>query len=329
MPPTSLSFQKFDYCDTDIYIPENTIFYRGVPKHINKNNTNSIIRDLPLYIAPEYIAKHYGPKVIPITNKRPLRLIDVRRLKNHLRLILTTRNSKTSLQSLFYLTIAFGLCSYKKQVELMEDFLKNNKTNISTEAQNDIQQRLAAMKSYNLSQSPLNPFEPEGVRIAETYIDGHVMLILRELYSGIYDGYIAPRLVSPFHTNNVTHEEIVIFNPIESDMTIYTYKTPPIQTLDIQILLGQQLQSFTLSYKHMYHRKIFMKGGTSQIKEQDRNAFFDDIQNTRLIQKGIKSAESFAKQYKHPPQRLKPIFNIGLTIEPIIPEPSHIHWGDC
>jgi hypothetical protein len=67
------TFREFDYTDKYIYILKNTIFYRGVPDNINKTD---IIRDKPIYLAPENIAKMYG-KVYKIGCIETLRLLDI------------------------------------------------------------------------------------------------------------------------------------------------------------------------------------------------------------------------------------------------------------
>jgi hypothetical protein len=211
----------------------------------------------------------------------------------------------------------------------VEEFAKDNKNITTKDAQKDIKQRLQAMKSFDLTGSPLNPFEQEGVRLAETYIDGHVMLILRELYAGIYDGYIAPRLFSPFHSNNVTHEEIVIFNPIESNMTLYKPPKPP-KLLHLQDMLLKNSQLFTLSYKQMYDRKMFMNGGQHHLQShphpQDRNVFFDSINNNHIIKKAEKAAQRFAQRYT---KNIHKPFNLGITKQPVIPQPKFLSCYDC
>jgi len=68
--------------------------------------------------------------------------------------------------------------------------------------------------------------EQMGVRIAETTNDTFTMGFLQELFKGVFDGFISPRLYSPFHTekHNSMSPEIIIFNPMASEikeMTTY------------------------------------------------------------------------------------------------------------
>ena len=206
---STYDFKNFSYCDVDIIIPEDTYFCRGIDV-----STTEIIRDMPIYIGPEYVAKEYG-KVYYLKAKTDLKLIDIRKLMHLMKLIIASRKSNNAdiKKSIYYITMAFGLCSYDKQIKLLEEFSEYIKTySNSKEAVDYFNYCLTNMKSIDPS-TKLNPFEPEGVRVAETYIDGFVITILKELFNGIYDGFIAPKLISPFHKDNKTHEEIVLFDP--------------------------------------------------------------------------------------------------------------------
>lgn len=280
-------FDKFDYTDHDIIIPKNTIFYRGIDHPVTE-----VLRDAPLYVASHEIAKHYGKHVYEIKTNRELKLIDFRKLKNLIRLIITSRTScdKDCMQCIFYLTIAFGLCSYAKQVELLEKYLDYAK-DLAVDAQQIqvVKARIDQMKSINLDKTPLNPFEPEGVRVAETYIDGHVVVIIKEMFKDIYDGFISPRLFSPFHEGNVTHEEIVIFNP--KDCMELNQTKEKITIANISDLLNLFSSKVSIKYKTFFNRTIIMRGGASH---QDKNTFFDDPQR---VNQALSIAKTFTKSY--------------------------------
>ena len=78
------------------------------------------------------------------------------------------------------MTMAFGLCSYQTQIKLLKMF--------SNAALSLFNKRITNMESIDPS-NILHPIEPEGVRVAETYIDGYVMLLLKTLFGNIYDGH--------------------------------------------------------------------------------------------------------------------------------------------
>ena len=307
---TTYKFAKFNYVDQDIIFPEDIVLYRG---YVSITETKSdIIRNYPIYLGPEYIAEHYGD-VYKITANKPLKLIDIRKLKNILRMVILSRTSNDGsiLQSIRYLTIAFGLCSYVGQVKLLEEYVASvSKLAIDATLLNDIKAKIQQMKQIYPTDI-LNPLEPEGVRIAETTIDGKVMLILKELFSGIYDGFISPKLWSPFHTDNYSHEEIVIFDPIKSKLDIYDATAKP-KTLELETVLNHNYKSYNIK-DAKYPLKIYSKFKDGGASSQDRNKFYDDM-NAHDLKEAIKEAKFFkqnvnieAIKYKKPHLRLFPI----------------------
>jgi len=148
------------------------------------------------------------------------------------------------------------------------------------------------------------------------------MLILKELFSGIYDGFIAPKIWSPFHTDNYSHEEIVIFDPIKSKLDLYedtlalgSATTKP-KLLEIETVLNHNYKSYNIK-DAKYPLKIYSKfkdgGSSSRSRSPDRNKFYDDM-NTHDLKEAIKEAKFFkqnvnieAIKYKKPYLRLFPI----------------------
>jgi hypothetical protein len=58
--------------------------------------------------------------------------------------------------------------------------------------------------------------------LPKTTNDTYTMGFLQELFKGIFDGFISPRLYSPFHTEkpkSMMSPEIIIFNPIDAGIT--------------------------------------------------------------------------------------------------------------
>ena len=70
----------------------------------------------------------------------------------------------------------------------------------------------------------LNLYEFDGCRICIKDIDDKVFLFIKELFHLECDGFIAPRLFSPFHMD-YTSEELVIFD--------YEYRVLPYFTTDL------------------------------------------------------------------------------------------------
>ena len=86
------------------------------------------------------------------------------------------------------MTMAFGLCSYQTQIKLLKMFSNDIQGLGNKAALSLFNKRITNMESIDPS-NILHPIEPEGVRVAETYIDGYVMLLLKTLFGNIYDGH--------------------------------------------------------------------------------------------------------------------------------------------
>lgn len=294
---STYTFENFEYVDGDIVIPANTIFYRGLPK-----NTKDYLRDQPLYISSLNIAKHYG-EVHEYKTQKSLTIIDFRKLRNLVNMIISSRSSNTGeiLQVIRYLTIAFGLGSYYNQVNMLEQYVKDVELLVIDKNElNKVRSNIESMKreSSNIQQI-LNPFDPQGVRVAETYIDGKVMLFLREIFDGIYDGFIAPRLYSPFHTNNNTHEEIIIFNPIKSQIQHNGLVKTDVRTIN----LSDELRKYKVKiFKTKdFYRKIYETGGTIS-KPYKTGGAFDIIDHDKFYddEKEVKKSKRQARKFiKH------------------------------
>ena len=98
---STYDFKNFSYCDVDIIIPEDTYFCRGIDV-----STTEIIRDMPIYIGPEYVAKEYG-KVYYLKAKMDLKLIDIRKLMHLMKLIIASRKSNNAdiKKSIYYIIL--------------------------------------------------------------------------------------------------------------------------------------------------------------------------------------------------------------------------------
>jgi hypothetical protein len=316
---TTIKFDKFSYTEDDIIIPKNYVFYRGVSKDIQVEN---ILRDVPLYVASKDIAKHYGEKVLAIKVTKPLKLMDFRKLKNQIRMLLATRPLNINdavYNSIYYLTLSFGLCSYWGQITLLELFLQKNGNDMPKSALDDVMDRIQAMKMAPVRDT-LHPLEPEGVRVGETFIDAHTMLILSEIYNDKYDGFISPKMYSPFHVGGMSHEEIVIFNPkkvglevlpVASGLNIKKYK--------LDDVLNISHKQFVLSYKNVLSLKVFQNGGDGGMLS-DKNDFFEKPCYEKAFKKACEEAKEFGRFFRiSKGRKIKAQVNLGIKGEPVIP----------
>ena len=120
-----------------------------------------------------------------------------------------------SLQYLASIMLSFGLCSLEHQIKLT----KMRYSGLNKTSNKEIKASIDALEQYYKRDSII---EQTGVRIAETTNDTYTMGFLQELFKGVFDGFISPRLYSPFHTEkpkSMMNPEIILFNPKESGIT--------------------------------------------------------------------------------------------------------------
>jgi hypothetical protein len=114
-----------------------------------------------------------------------------------------------------------------------------NKTSIASKECKEIEKSIRALEEYYKAD---NIIEQTGVRIAETTNDTYTMGFLQELFKDVFDGFISPRLYSPFHTEkakSMMSPEIILFNPKASgiiDLSSYP-KLSNIKVISISDLL--------------------------------------------------------------------------------------------
>jgi hypothetical protein len=150
---------------------------------------------------------------------RPLRFYDLRFLKAMLRDIFPQRksNSRDVIESCNTLALAYGTCSLRRQLELFA-------MRYPQEADGEPEKSMLKFRDFIEVQptlSGVDPVEAQGIRIAETTNDAEAVLLLREMFGNTIDGYIVPRLYSPYHTekkNCMMTSEVLTFNPVASDI---------------------------------------------------------------------------------------------------------------
>jgi hypothetical protein len=105
------------------------------------------------------------------------------------------------------------------------------------------------------------------------------------MFKDVCDGYIAPKIKSPYHINNEAHEEIVIFDPIDKLKLIDDIILNPkpisinIYKLDRSVIITPKLNIF-----------ISKTGGNKHCKYIDKNKI---LNNKKLY----KEANIYAKKY--------------------------------
>lgn len=125
-------------------------------------------------------------------------------------------------------------------------------------------------------------------------------MILREIFGGICDGCIAPRMFSPFHPNNVMHEEIVIFDPKKSLVVYNSHNSANSPGTLPTHHISTQLRGTTVELSHHdLSRRVVLapmqEGGCDSLHAVDRNAWYDDPKN---VAEGKRLARAFKRSIK-------------------------------
>ena len=224
--PTKINFEYFNaVIGETIILPSNTIIYKSY------NINYEPISERPSFFGNKDNALKYlkENRVLGtfVTNKT-LKLIDIRYLKMILQELFVNRNNneETTLEYIYTLTLSLGICSLEKQIELFKKRYSGiKKTNKSYQL---IQNKIIALENFYKTYKDsndlifLNPVELGGVRIGETENDHIMSIILKKLFSDYFDGFIAPNIFSPFYynSNNYLPCEILLFNPVKSDIKL-------------------------------------------------------------------------------------------------------------
>lgn len=292
------TFDNFDYTDGYIYLLPNTILFRAVPDNVTSEN---VIQDKPIYTGPKNIAKLYGQNIYKLLTIDSMRLLDIRKMTSILSIVLNSitpdninpTESNEMHIDVMRIMIAFGLTIYPHQIQLFEQYINIMKVNPIT--QKKMNEKIDHMKKFKFNRVPHNPIIPTGVRIGEIKTDGFVMLILKELFKDICDGYIAPKLVSPFHPGNSAHEEIVIFDPKhkivvleDEDITVNEY---PIEN---KINSSKNNTLVSIKYKNFISTRMNMNlSGGGDL--EDKNVFYTDKKYKKLVKEATTRAKKFVK----------------------------------
>jgi len=227
-----------------IKLPKNTMLWRCYDTNF------ATIQDRPTFYGRRETAKLYSKdddeekNCSIFTNRKQLKLIDIRYMRVILKEIFHNRlNTKDTIDHIKNTSFALGLISFKLQIEFFNDYIDiemiKNKTNKTDEEINFLKgynNMIYYFDHYNkleLNEKPniLDLFEFNDIRIGFTPIDVKVVILLKEIFKNYCDGFIAPKMFSPFHMNYI-NEEILIFDPInkiiKTDIPFNDFENMPI-----------------------------------------------------------------------------------------------------
>lgn len=303
-------YNDFDFVDSYVRLPAGTVVYRGVPESVRDDQ---VVRDRPIYLGPKTIAKHYG-RVCALATTRELRLLDVRKMAGLLRYVMseTLVADGDALTCLAYLSMAYGVVSYARQVSLLESYYASVRHKIADPRMHAVvDKRLDAMKKHSFAGTPHNQIEPQGVRTGDANINGYCVAALGELFGRLCDGYVAPRLRSPYQEEGFVHEEIVVFDPVGKMRLARNDDVQPEEEH-----LSRLFEGVSVPVERGRIRVQVSRGGGKRRAggyREDPNAFFDDEDNR-------KDAERLARAFrKHFASKVSFDFDerVSVCIDPL------------
>ena len=257
-----------------IILPTDTLMYRGY------DMTFPSISSYPGYFGMEETAKGYssihGRRLGAFVTTHELRLYDLRYLMTLLPILFSGRrsNEKDLIDVIMSTTLAFGLCSFHQQINLLHK--RYPSLNDPIAAMERFQKdHLTKIKTMSIL---FNPAEPQGVRMAETTNDAEVLTFLKELLRGHVDGYIAPELISPFHEEKggVMSAEIVIFDPIASGVVELPSVPINVSSTPITDIVIPDCNMIDFAFRNMSIRIASATGG-GKPSDDNRDKFFNDV----------------------------------------------------
>jgi hypothetical protein len=266
-------------------LPPHIIFYRGyVLEH-------PAVSKRPAYYSGIHVAKTYseqnGRALGAFTNTRELRLLDIRFMKSLLKELFDTSYKPDNVSTAT--TLSFGLCSLYHQLQLA----KQRYNGTMADALKALQETLK-----------LSLYEQPGVRIAETTNDSETMGFLSIIFKGFIDGFVSPRMATPFHIEKggVMSPELIIFNPSESSIRKFTRipQKVPFITLN-EIFLSQFGKTISITNTNFsFYVKQNQHGGmnddgTLPSVEAISEQLDKDPEIRRLFERGVKAGKKWRK----------------------------------
>lgn len=283
-----------------IIIPENTMLWRGydirfnaIPERFQYYSSSSI--------AYEYAKKEHRDLGCFVTT-RSIKIIDIRFMMNILERIIQTNSSDKYLDDFVSSIISFGLCSLGHQITLLKERYKDE-IKKESEASKEIKRNIQKVIDYY---NPYKVIEQKGVRIGETTNDGVTMSFLQELFKGIFDGFVSPRLVTPFHNekDGQLSPEMIIFNPKAINLKQLKYYPSKVITNKITDFISNNNHQIINVRKMKKGEEIsirmYMSGGKRIINSKHHLDEYEDKLNAndKEIMKTYKNAIKAGKKWR-------------------------------
>jgi hypothetical protein len=221
-----IDFDEFPTVHGKITIPKNTILYRGYDRKYPNVSHRPAYFTSNKALAQAYADLTKTGKLGIFIVTDDIVLYDLRYIKSIILDIFQQRKSNSAkvIEVCFTLALSYGLCSFKRQIELFN----TRYISVSSDKKSYIDDVKASIESAYLNMEKMmkkgdtmnliDPVEPRGFRFGETDNDAYSVLILAKLFKDHVDGYVAPSFYTPFHTEkqSTIQPEFILFNPSKS-----------------------------------------------------------------------------------------------------------------
>lgn len=313
---TLLDFEEpFDpLYGASIVLPPHCVMFRGYDTRYPP------ISDWPSHYSSINVAKAYGTgpnkTLAAFTNTQPLRILDFRYLKVLLGNLFQNRpdNDEATLDPIIRTSIGYGMCDIVDQIQLGSRMFVNSP---GIKALTNYYQQHILNKSYTEKPLDVNPVSTSGFRIAETQNDAYILQFLKQCMGHMVDGFIAPRLKSPYHVEkqSTMSPELVIFNPVTAgikQIEMPALALPKMPSMTMNTILNLQTNRIEIKYKNigMAHRGMRRGGNKNNSNTNDaelaasdetfQNAFIQKHkQDADLLQSAQKAGNKWKKQFTY------------------------------
>lgn len=293
-----------------IVIPQDHVFYRGYDVRF------SSISDRPSHYSVKHVAAAYAAKPHStlgcFTNSRALLLLDFRYMCVLLTQMFSNRvdNTFPSINPIVRISVGYGLCDICEQLDLGTRMFP---TSLGIEHLKTYYNNHIKHTDYQGRPIDVNPLSPSGFRIAETQNDGFILTFVKDIFGDMVDGFIAPRLKTPYHyeKNGTMSPEIVLFSPqkagvrqIPGDPTLPTTKITDV----MQLRSSRQELRCSLACMTAAMRKPLMYGGdgsSAELEAMDASdAFFQLVDEkdkgaVKLMKESKAAAKKWRKKFQY------------------------------
>jgi len=300
-----VNFDEFETVFGVVQIPAGIRFLRGACAN------GPAIGTWPMYfthrpgVAQGY-ADECGPSGVVLTYEatRALRLYDLRYMVAVYKDLLGRRTEPitgTALREFkeasHRVALSYGTCSLYTQTQILRnmygDTMKDAVARVMRHCNDTMTKDGTPWKDV---------VEQPGVRIGESTNDRRSVMIMSNIFKGVVDGYICPKLNTPFHSTGYISAECVIFDPSTCMQTVrdsgaarYTHISSFINTNNV-LRLYPIANEVVRIYQHggRYYDESDRKNAREQAKAFNPSKFFYGTSSGILRSRICQAAEGHA-----------------------------------